>query len=308
MPTNVKRTIAKPGRLRSGKIFLCSAISKAADSDSDVIDIETIEPENSIKSRKASAFEPSSTREVNIPPFTFTSTKPLDFGLPNSGIPDWFIAFQNQIAQQEQRLTLLEDLAAENKRLRSDLDIANQRIIDLESQLSTDQVPALNLDVATATEPGTEASKFATTDVPHQPAPQNSYAAAASRGKSVSKPKPTHRRKTTARQMEAIHRRFQPVASSHDYQYLYLPSRYREPVSSLRAKLHKLKINNARVLDVHYPDSQVVALLVHTDYIADVTAAFAVAKIEPLANFDPLDPALLRDPKFATLTADERIA
>ncbi|KAG1350917.1 hypothetical protein G6F61_014704 [Rhizopus arrhizus] len=77
--------------------------------------------------------------------------------------------------------------------------------------------------------------------------------------------------------MEAIHRRFQPVAESHDYQYLYLPSRYREPISSLRAKLAKLKINNARVLDVHYPDSQVVALLLHTDYIPDVVAAFALA-------------------------------
>ncbi|KAG1450139.1 hypothetical protein G6F56_008431 [Rhizopus delemar] len=44
------------------------------------------------------------------------------------------------------------------------------------------------------------------------------------------------------------------------------------------------------------------------DYIADVTAAFAVAKIEPLVNFDPLDPALLRDPKFAGLTTTERVA
>ncbi|KAG1438985.1 hypothetical protein G6F56_012450 [Rhizopus delemar] len=117
--------------------------------------------------------------------------------------------------------------------------MANQRIIDLESQLSTDQVPALNLDVVTATEPGTEASKFATPDVSRQPTIQNSYAAAASRGKSASKPKPAHRRKTTARQMEAIHRLFQPVAATHDYQYLYLPSRYREPISRLRDKLHK---------------------------------------------------------------------
>ncbi|KAG1435611.1 hypothetical protein G6F56_013906 [Rhizopus delemar] len=44
------------------------------------------------------------------------------------------------------------------------------------------------------------------------------------------------------------------------------------------------------------------------DYITDVTAAFAIAKIEPLANFDPLDPALLRDPKFAGLNATERVA
>ncbi|KAG1435718.1 hypothetical protein G6F56_013863 [Rhizopus delemar] len=108
--------------------------------------------------------------------------------------------------------------------------------------------------------------------------------------------------------MQAVHRTFQPVAESHDYKYLYFPSRYREPISSLRAKLQKLKINNARVLDVHYPDRQVVALLLHSDYIADVTAAFAVAKIEPLANFNPLDPALLRDPKLSGLTATERVA
>ncbi|CAO3657896.1 unnamed protein product [Rhizopus stolonifer] len=51
----------------------------------------------------------------------------------------------------------------------------------------------------------------------------------------------------------------------------------------------------------------VVALLLHTDYVADVTAAFAKANIEPLKDFDPLDPSLLRDPKHATLTTTERI-
>ncbi|KAG1566341.1 hypothetical protein G6F48_013754 [Rhizopus delemar] len=85
--------------------------------------------------------------------------------------------------------------------------------------------------------------------------------------------------------MEAIHRRFVPVAAHHDYEYVYLPSRYREPISSLRSKLHKLKINNARVLDVHYPDRQVVALLVHTEYTADLLAAFAKAKVEPIQGF-----------------------
>ncbi|KAG0924449.1 hypothetical protein G6F57_020505 [Rhizopus arrhizus] len=96
--------------------------------------------------------------------------------------------------------------------------------------------------------------------------------------------------------MEAIHRRFVPVAAHHDYEYVYLPSRYREPISSLRSKLHKLKINNARVLDVHYPDRQVVALLVHTEYTADLLAAFAKAKVEPIEGFNPLNPDLLRDP------------
>ncbi|CAO3700865.1 unnamed protein product [Rhizopus stolonifer] len=200
-----------------------------------------------------------------------------------------------------------EEVVAENKHLRSELDLAQQRILDLEFQLSMDHVPTLVLDPTTAT----ESSKYATQDLTSQPAPQTSFAAAAARGKSAPAPKATkslRRRKPTARQMQAIHRTFQPVADSHDYKYLYLPSRYHEPISSLRAKLQKLKINNARVLDVHYPDSQVVALLLHSDYIADVTTAFAAAKIEPLADFDPLDPALLRDPKLATLTATERVA
>ncbi|KAG1437165.1 hypothetical protein G6F56_013236 [Rhizopus delemar] len=204
---------------------------------------------------------------------------------------------------------MLEEVVADNQRLRSELDLAQQRILDLESQLSQDHVPALVLDTPPATsEPGTEASKFASNDLPREQAQPTSFAAAAARGKSATAPKPVRRRKPTARQIEAIHRRFQPVATSHDYQYLYLPSRYREPISSLRAKLAKLKINNARVLDVHYPDSQVVALLLHTDYIPDVVAAFAVAKIEPLVDFNPLDPGLLRDPKLSTLSAEERIA
>ncbi|KAG1611893.1 hypothetical protein G6F44_013444 [Rhizopus delemar] len=79
-------------------------------------------------------------------------------------------------------------------------------------------------------------------------------------------------------------------------------------ISSLRSKLHKLKINNARVLDVHYPDRQVVALLVHTEYTADLLAAFAKAKVEPIQGFNPWNPDLLRDPKYANLPESDRAA
>lgn len=84
--------------------------------------------------------------------------------------------------------------------------------------------------------------------------------------------------------MEAIYRRFQTIAELHGHTYLYLPSFYRRLTLSLRVKLHKLKINNAQVLDVHYPDSQVLALLLYTDYIAHVTTAFAAAKIQPVGQ------------------------
>ncbi|KAG0847098.1 hypothetical protein G6F17_012837 [Rhizopus arrhizus] len=199
---------------------------------------------------------------------------------------------------------------AENKRLRTDLDLAQQRIAELEAQVSTEAIPTLVLDSKVAQ--GTEASKYATpsTSLTSSTEPL-SFAAVATKGKDAPVPKskaPSRRRKTTARQMEAIHRRFVPVAAHHDYEYVYLPSRYREPISSLRSKLHKLKINNARVLDVHYPDRQVVALLVHTEYTADLLAAFAKAKVEPIEGFNPLNPDLLRDPKYADLSESDRAA
>ncbi|KAG1034995.1 hypothetical protein G6F43_013315 [Rhizopus delemar] len=258
------------------------------------------------------ASKPLFTREVN-PPLALCDTEILDLS-SQSGIPDWFIVYQKQQQDQtrflNQRLNALEEVMAENKRLRTDLDLAQQRIAELEAQISTDAIPAFTLD--TKEPQGTEASKYASTSTPVPTATNTlSFAAVALKGKdaNATKPKtPARRRKITAKQMEVIHRRFVPVTSRPDYEYVYLPSRYREPISSLRAKLQKLKINNARVLDVHYPDRQVVALLVHTEYTADLLAAFAKAKVQPIEGFNPLSPDLLRDPKYASLPESDRAA
>ncbi|KAG1437754.1 hypothetical protein G6F55_014047 [Rhizopus delemar] len=110
---------------------------------------------------------------------------------------------------------------AENKRLRTDLDLAHQRIAELEAQVSTEAIPTLVLD-AKVTQ-GTEASKYATPNAALTSTSQPlSFAAVATKGKDAPAPKskaPVRRRKTTARQMEAIHRRFVPVAAHHDYEY-----------------------------------------------------------------------------------------
>ncbi|KAG1607424.1 hypothetical protein G6F44_013782 [Rhizopus delemar] len=101
---------------------------------------------------------------------------------------------------------------AENKRLRTDLDLAQQRIAELEAQVSTEAIPTLVLDPK-ATQ-GTEASKYATQNASLTSTSKPlSFAAVATKGKDAPAPKskaPTRRRKTTARQMEAIHRRFVP--------------------------------------------------------------------------------------------------
>ncbi|KAG1035483.1 hypothetical protein G6F43_013222 [Rhizopus delemar] len=306
VPTNVKKTITKP-TTRSQMVK-----NKNLNVSTSAFKLSLDKPVDFSFSQNDPASKPFFTREVN-PPLAPCDTQILDLS-SQSGIPDWFIVYQKQQQDQtrflNQRLNALEEVMAENKRLRTDLDLAQQRIAELEAQISTDAIPILELDPK-ATQ-GTEASKYATPTVSLTTTSKPlSFAAVANKGKDAPAPKskaPARRRKTTARQMEAIHRRFVPVAAHHDYEYVYLPSRYREPISSLRSKLHKLKINNARVLDVHYPDRQVVALLVHTEYTADLLAAFAKAKVEPIQGFNPLNPDLLRDPKFASLPESDRAA
>ncbi|KAG1183956.1 hypothetical protein G6F36_008056 [Rhizopus arrhizus] len=306
VPTNVKKTITKP-TTRSQMVK-----SKNLNVSTSDFKLSLDKPVDFSFSQNDPASKPFFTREVN-PPLALCDTEILDLS-SQSGIPDWFIVYQKQQQDQtrflNQRLNALEEVMAENKRLRTDLDLAQQRIAELEAQVSTEAIPTLVLDPKVTQ--GTEASKYATPNASLTSTSQPlSFAAVATKGKDAPAPKskaPARRRKTTARQMEAIHRRFVPVAAHHDYEYVYLPSRYREPISSLRSKLHKLKINNARVLDVHYPDRQVVALLVHTEYTADLLAAFAKAKVEPIQGFNPLNPDLLRDPKFASLPESDRAA
>ncbi|EIE79414.1 hypothetical protein RO3G_04119 [Rhizopus delemar RA 99-880] len=306
VPTNVKKTITKP-TTRSQMVK-----SKNLNVSTSDFKLSLDKPVDFSFSQNDPASKPFFTREVN-PPLALCETQILDLS-SQSGIPDWFIVYQKQQQDQtrflNQRLNALEEVMAENKRLRTDLDLAQQRIAELEAQVSTEAIPTLVLDPKVTQ--GTEASKYATPNASLTSTSQPlSFAAVATKGKDAPAPKskaPARRRKTTARQMEAIHRRFVPVAAHHDYEYVYLPSRYREPISSLRSKLHKLKINNARVLDVHYPDRQVVALLVHTEYTADLLAAFAKAKVEPIQGFNPLNPDLLRDPKYANLSESDRAA
>ncbi|KAG1039311.1 hypothetical protein G6F43_012542 [Rhizopus delemar] len=162
---------------------------------------------------------------------------------------------------------------------------------------------------------GSEASKYSdTVDIEPTPIPAPptapSFAAAALKGaKAQPKPiasNPKRHRRVTPRQYKAIARSFTTVSESHGYQYIYLPSRNREPISVLRSKLRKLKIDTARILDLHFPDSHVVALLVHNDYSDDLLSIFDKVGVKPITDFNPIDPDHLRDPKFAELDQDTR--
>ncbi|KAG1140805.1 hypothetical protein G6F36_015793 [Rhizopus arrhizus] len=73
-----------------------------------------------------------------------------------------------------------------------------------------------------------------------------------------------------------------------------------------RRRLSRLGVDSWRILDVCYPAHSVVGLLVHLQYKPALLSLLEKAKIPTLDTFDPLDPANLADPKFDSVSAEER--
>ncbi|CAO3660278.1 unnamed protein product [Rhizopus microsporus] len=291
----------------------------------------------------ATTFDFGPTQRPTQQPPALTVDQPLDFGLPSS-VPDWFrlvepnatirsiqhslIVFstllnlsKTQIQHRpfQARLLHVESLVQENQRLREELTAAQTRIAELEATQTKQQ----NQQQQPKSRVGTEASKWKTTTAtptakPAPPAPQPTatpapYKAAALKGKKATppalKPSTTRPRKAlSTRQLQVVARTFTPVSGTHGYQYIYLPCRFRESISSARGKLAKLRLENSRILHLYYPTSRVVAILVHNDYVSYALTTLNKAGIKPLEEFNPRDPANLRDAKFANLTDVERHA
>jgi hypothetical protein len=241
--------------------------------------------------------------------------QPLDFGLP-SNVPEWFQPIQTMIFK---RFAHIESLIQENQQLRNALDAANQRIKALEANQfplpTSTTLPA----PTTPKSSGSDASKYAATTpqtTPTTPSPKASpvsFASVAAKNKDT-KSKTTktmpHKQKAviSRHKIQVIARSFTLVSETAGYQYIYLPRRYREPISNIRTKLRSLSIDNARILDVFYPTRRVVGLLLHNDYIPIVLDILTKAGITPLSDFNPRDEAHLCDPKHAQLPPADRTA
>jgi hypothetical protein len=105
---------------------------------------------------------------------------------------------------------------------------------------------------------------------------------------------------------ETAARFFQPPSTNQGFQYLYIPTKARIPVGKLRTTLKRLGLNNSRILDIHYPDRNVAALLVHNDYAPELKQLFTTMKISVKEDFNPWDGSSLKDPQFIDCTSEER--
>lgn len=99
---------------------------------------------------------------------------------------------------------------------------------------------------------------------------------------------------------------FQAPSTTQGFQYLYLPTKARIPLGKLRTTFKKLGVNNGRLLDLHYPDRNIVAVLVHNDYASELTELLTKKGIKLNTTFDPRAATVLKDPKYANDTVEQR--
>ncbi|KAK4521575.1 Splicing factor 3B subunit 5 [Mucor velutinosus] len=113
-----------------------------------------------------------------------------------------------------------------------------------------------------------------------------------------------------AKKRLAIGRAFTTAARKgpQGYQYVYIGRSKKIARSEVRSLLRKAGVDLGRVLDICFPASDVIGILVHVQYVQDFTALLEACEAEFFFDFDPLDPANIADPKYDSLTLDQRTA
>jgi len=82
------------------------------------------------------------------------------------------------------------------------------------------------------------------------------------------------------------------------YTCIYLPCSHKTKHAALRARLEVLKINLKRIYAIQRPAKQVVSLLVHSHYAADVLKICEADGLRPITDFNPISGANLGDPSL----------
>lgn len=189
------------------------------------------------------------------------------------------------------------------------LEVAHEEIFQLKTALAKSEAARLELEKQVASllalqEGKSNSEPQVTTS--HKTPSYAGVAAIPPKTKKVKKktPLPSLRRATAT-----VGRLFGPQATKpSEYQFVYYGTSVRRPLKELRRTLQATGVNVSRILDIQYPDSRVISFLLHTDFVVEFTSAMhnKGRGTVPLSDYDPLDPAKLKDPKFANLSLDLR--
>lgn len=113
---------------------------------------------------------------------------------------------------------------------------------------------------------------------------------------------PSHKKRVSAA------RTFKSPATNgpQGFQYVYIGRSRKIIRSEVRSRLRRSGIDTGRILDISFPASGVLGLLMHVQYVETFTATLKKVGADVFEDFDPLDAKHLADPKYASLSEDER--
>ncbi|KAG2190860.1 hypothetical protein INT47_011780 [Mucor saturninus] len=102
-----------------------------------------------------------------------------------------------------------------------------------------------------------------------------------------------------------------PFQSTEDkgpqgFQYVYIGRSRKIIRSEVRSRLRRSGIDTGRILDVTFPASGVLGLLMHVQYVQTFTEAMTKVDATLFPDFDPLDPKHLADPQYVDMSHDDR--
>jgi hypothetical protein len=99
---------------------------------------------------------------------------------------------------------------------------------------------------------------------------------------------------------------FVPTPEQKGYEYIYFPCRARISRKSQRKNLKTLGVQNGRILDIHYPSGNVIAILIHKMYKTQFLQTMQSAGIKKIENYDPTNPEIITNPELHNLTLTEK--
>ncbi|PHZ15454.1 uncharacterized protein RHIMIDRAFT_234802 [Rhizopus microsporus ATCC 52813] len=96
----------------------------------------------------------------------------------------------------------------------------------------------------------------------------------------------------------AAARTFSACSANHGYKFLCLPLHHRLPIGQLHSRMRQLNINTSHILNIHYPNRHLVALVIHNDYEIELRLLLKKFGIPVQDDYDLLGPSNLRNPNY----------
>ncbi|KAK4521147.1 uncharacterized protein ATC70_013092 [Mucor velutinosus] len=202
-------------------------------------------------------------------------------------------SLSERVNQHDGILARLDALEKENQALKK---ILHDKDLVIEKLQATSQDSVTSTPIKGAS--GSTTSATATTD-----SGTISYSAIAK--KAAHRPDPT---KATKRKL-AAGRLFKTSATKgpQGYQYVYIGRSGKTLRSEIRRTLKAIGVDTSRILDINFPASEAIGILLHTQYVAEFLALLRASESEILEDFDPLNPANIADPKYDAYSEHDRM-